>query len=190
MYAAPIPGTASITAIGHAISADQKVEAILSKTSITTLQTEAGAPCGGYAGTKPGVQRKDELRNIDFFAYDFNSIDERRLRAEVGDQHKMSWEYRGNSGPYYTRTRSVNGRIVREYFGAGEAGRQAADEDRQRREQREKRRRMHRATVEEIDRLESRGMTLEGLCRSAVETELYNRGYHLWHREWRKRSNG
>mgnify|MGYP001195279299 CR=1 FL=1 len=38
----------------------------------------------------------------------------------------MSWEYRGKQGPYYTRTRKVNGRTVREYIGAGLPGRLAA----------------------------------------------------------------
>ncbi len=68
MYVVPIPGTASILAFGHAISADQKVLVINWKTSITTLQTEAGAPCGGYAGRKPGVQRKDEPSDIEAVA--------------------------------------------------------------------------------------------------------------------------
>ena len=45
----------------------------------------------------------------------------------------MSWEYRGKQGPYYTRTRSINGRIVREYIGAGLSGRLAAAEDEERR---------------------------------------------------------
>ena len=102
----------------------------------------------------------------------------------------MSWEYRGKQGPYYTRSRSINGRIVREYIGAGLSGRLAAAEDEERRKQREDRRRTIHATIDRIDQLESSSKALEGLCKSAVETELYRRGFHLWHRGWRRRRYG
>ena len=102
----------------------------------------------------------------------------------------MSWEYRGKQGPYYTRSRSINGRVVREYIGAGQAGRRAAAEDEERRKKREDHRKAIRATIEEIDQLESSSKALEGLCKSAVELELYQRGFHLWHRGWRRRRNG
>ena len=102
----------------------------------------------------------------------------------------MSWEYRGKQGPYYTRSRSINGRVVREYIGVGQAGRRAAAEDEERRKKREDHRRAICETIEEINQLESSSKALEGLCKSAVELELYRHGFYLWHRGWRRRRNG
>ena len=102
----------------------------------------------------------------------------------------MSWEYRGKQGPYSTRSRSINGRVVREYIGAGQAGRRAAAEDEERRKKREDHRRAICETIEEINQLESSSKALEGLCKSAVELELYRHGFYLWHRGWRRRRNG
>ncbi len=102
----------------------------------------------------------------------------------------MSWEYRGKQGPYYTRTHKVNGRTIREYIGAGLPGRLAAAEDEARRAVHAERIQQANATSEHIDALEASSKALDGLCRAAVETELYQRGFHLWHRQWRRRRRG
>ena len=102
----------------------------------------------------------------------------------------MSWEYRGKQGPYYTRTRKVNGRTVREYIGGGLPGRLAAAEDEARRAVQAERIQQANTTSEHIDALEASSKALDGLCRAAVETELYQRGFHQWHRQWRRRRRG
>jgi hypothetical protein len=48
----------------------------------------------------------------------------------------MGWD----RGRYYTRSRKVNGRVVREYLGTGEAAKQAARLDAITRQEREARR--------------------------------------------------
>jgi hypothetical protein len=49
----------------------------------------------------------------------------------------MGWEKRERGGLYYTRTRKVGGRVVREYVGGGILGHIAALQDAQQRRRRE-----------------------------------------------------
>jgi len=76
------------------------------------------------------------------------------------------WESRQRGGLYYTRSRKVNGQVVREYVGTGILGELAARmdvEDRQRREEEEA------AWREERERLEELASSVDELCEG-IET--------------------
>jgi len=99
----------------------------------------------------------------------------------------VAWETRNGQGRYYTRSFRVNGRVVREYVGKGQAGELAALEDQREREQR----RLAREARDE-ERRELSVMT-EALEALAAETEarvretLEEAGYHRHKGQWRKK---
>jgi hypothetical protein len=103
----------------------------------------------------------------------------------------MGWETRRGRGRYYTRSRKVNGRIIREYVGTGLVAELAAQQDAEARAQRlaERDRLQHEsarwasatAPLSDLSRL------LDGLTAAA----LIAAGYHQHHRgTWRKRRHG
>jgi hypothetical protein len=103
----------------------------------------------------------------------------------------MGWETRRGQGRYYTRSRKVNGRIIREYVGTGLVAELAAQQDAEARVQRlAERKRLQgeavrwasaAAALTELSRL------LDGLTAAA----LIAAGYHQHHRgAWRKRRHG
>jgi hypothetical protein len=98
------------------------------------------------------------------------------------------WERRERGGLYYTRSRRVNGQVVREYVGSGLLGQLAARldaEERRLREEEQARRR------EERERLDALVASVEELCEASdllVKAVLLASGYHQHKRgEWRKR---
>lgn len=99
----------------------------------------------------------------------------------------MGWESRGGSGRYFTRTRRLAGRVVREYVGCGPAAEVAAllaEADHAERVAK----RMKLA--EERDAIaEARGATaaLDRAAKEIVHSEMRAAGYHLHARShWRK----
>lgn len=99
----------------------------------------------------------------------------------------MVWEMRGSNGPYYTRSKRVNGRVVREYVGGGEIGRLVSDIDSFERTERLAEREAKRRNDEEladIDELMSQLCNgVEVLARAALAVGGYRR-----HKkgEWRR----
>ena len=95
----------------------------------------------------------------------------------------MAWE----KGRYYTRSRKVNGRVIREYFGGGAVGELAAQLDVIEREQREYEReawRVEREGIEEFDE------TIAKVCQMAdmiARAAMVAAGFHRHHGEWRRR---
>ena len=100
----------------------------------------------------------------------------------------MGWEMRGGHGPYYTRSRRVNGRIIREYVGKGLIGDLASVmDDRDRTEQQAKAEALS-TQIAELDRIEEILATVYSTADEVTVSSLESAGYHRHHRgEWRKR---
>ena len=99
----------------------------------------------------------------------------------------MSWETRGVYGPYYTRSRRVDGRVVREYVGRGPLAESIAQADEAEREACRLQRRREREQMEQDRELDETFSTysagVDELLRSALEAA----GYHQHKRgEWRR----
>jgi hypothetical protein len=100
----------------------------------------------------------------------------------------MGWEKRERGGPYYTRTKKVGGRVIREYVGGGILGHIAALQDAQ-----ERRRQEEEAALwnEERERLEALVAPVEDLCEAAeilYRAALLSAGYRRHQRgEWRRK---
>jgi hypothetical protein len=93
----------------------------------------------------------------------------------------MSWETRRGGKRYYTRSRRVAGRVVREYVGTGGRAEEAAAADEARRRQWLS----ERDTLCALDALLDQFHTLADLL---VEATLLAAGYHRHNRgQWRKR---
>src|SRR5262245_11971028 len=98
----------------------------------------------------------------------------------------MAWETKGRTR-YYTRSRRVGRRVVREYWGMGpEAHLAAALDDRRRREREATRaaRRRQRSRWEAAARPLNE---LAGLAELFVRAALFAAGFHRHQRSWRRR---
>jgi DNA-binding protein H-NS len=100
----------------------------------------------------------------------------------------MAWERRERGGLYYTRSRKVDGHVVREYVGSGSVGELAAQMDALEQLRREKEAAAWKEEREQMDKLES---SVEEMCEAAeilAQAALYVAGYHKHNRgEWRKK---
>ena len=98
------------------------------------------------------------------------------------------WERRERGGLYYTRSRKVNGRVIREYIGGGVLGELAARMDALERQQREEEEALWR---EEREQLADLTAPVDELCEAAevlARAALMSAGYRRHKRgEWRKR---
>jgi len=100
---------------------------------------------------------------------------------------QMSWETRKGRGRYYTRSRRVGNRIVREYVGCGSAAPIVAELDRQEREKRKResdRRAAERVLDAAIDAQLDQVSELADLLAHGL---LLAAGFHNHRGEWRKR---
>ena len=96
----------------------------------------------------------------------------------------MGWD----KGRYYSRSRKVNGRVVREYVGAGRVGELAAQMDALERERRETERAVRRATRAELEARDAPLNELNDLADLLAHAALVVAGFHRHNRgEWRKR---
>ncbi len=100
----------------------------------------------------------------------------------------MAWESRRGAGRYYTRSRRINGRVIREYVGIGDKGEAAAAEDQQQRLARQEEKNHLAHFILQSSRHQRALDGIEHLGNLYLESILSGASYHL-HRnaEWRKR---
>jgi hypothetical protein len=100
----------------------------------------------------------------------------------------MAWERRERGGLYYTRSRRVNGKVVREYVGGGVLGELAARMDAADRRRREEEKAAWR---EERERLEELTSLVDELCQDVetlAQATLLAAGFRRHNRgEWRRK---
>jgi hypothetical protein len=102
--------------------------------------------------------------------------------------HNVAWEKRARGGLYYTRSKRVGGRVVREYVGTGEGAEIAAVLDARDRTQRESLAAAWRTQREQLARTEAALGELCELGEAVARANLLVAGYRRHHRgEWRRR---
>ena len=124
-------------------------------------------------------------------------IGRRKLACETGQARKGNttavsavspWEKRERGGLYYTRSRKVDGRVVREYVGGGLLGQLAAQMDADKRRRREQEAAVWKEEQELIEALVAPVEELSEYAEILACAALLAAGYHRHTRgEWRKR---
>jgi len=99
----------------------------------------------------------------------------------------MAWETRSGGGRYYTRSRRVNGQVVREYLGCGEKGEQAALADAERQAARETERALIRAEQKRAEVIDAELASLHQTVDVLTRGILLANGFKRHKRQWRKR---
>ena len=103
----------------------------------------------------------------------------------------MGWETCARGGRYYTRSRKVRGRVVREYVGAGLIGELSARGDAEERAARHERAATMRRDQASWEAVERPVAELDDLVGAVAAGALLLAGYHCHHRgEWRRRREG
>jgi hypothetical protein len=99
----------------------------------------------------------------------------------------MAWEKRERGGLYYTRSKKVNGRVVREYVGGGLLGEISARMDADERRQREEQAALWRGERERLEALDGLTEELYEAAEVLAKAALLAGGYRQHKRgEWRK----
>ena len=100
----------------------------------------------------------------------------------------MAWETRQRGGRYYTRSKKINGRVIREYVGTGLVGELAAAADARARAEREAGKAAWRAECERIESALTPVEEFYDVVEIFARGSLILAGYHRHHRgEWRHR---
>lgn len=99
----------------------------------------------------------------------------------------MSWEMRNGAGPYYTRSRRIRGRVVREYVGRGLAAELQASRDAEARSIRAARRAKARSEQQAAIDLRASVTALSEEIHGLLVAMLKVSGYHEHRGQWRRR---
>ena len=98
------------------------------------------------------------------------------------------WERRERGGLYYTRSKKVDGEVVREYIGSGILGQFAAMEDERQREEKRKKAAFEREERERLEKALAPVEELDEVAEVLARATLLAGGYHRHKRgEWRKK---
>ncbi len=98
----------------------------------------------------------------------------------------MAWEQRERGGRYYTRSRRVDGRVVREYIGAGLAGVMASEADRIEQEQREVEALEEEQEWQRLGALTAPLLEVSEAAEVLAQAHLIATGCHRHKGEWRR----
>ena len=98
----------------------------------------------------------------------------------------MSWENR-RYGRYYTRTRRVAGRVIREYCGCGEAAELAAAMDAEKRRERETGAAEYREQGKHLEGIDMEVAVVVRLADLAAKACMLSAGFKNHKGQWRKR---
>ena len=98
----------------------------------------------------------------------------------------MGWEKRERGGRYYTRSRKVGGRVVREYVGGGLIGELAARLDEIERERREVEAARVQPQRERVEALIAPVVELDEAAEVLCHAELVASRYRRYQGKWRR----
>jgi hypothetical protein len=101
----------------------------------------------------------------------------------------VGWEKRERGGRYYTRSRRVGGRVLREYVGGGLAGEMAAEADRMERERREAEERRQKRELERLEALAAPVLEVSEAAEILARAHLVAAGCHRHKGEYRRARN-
>ncbi len=99
----------------------------------------------------------------------------------------VAWESRARGGPYYTRSRKVDSRVVREYVGGGLVGELAAEADRIERQRREAEASQANQEKERLEGLLSPIMELWEAAEILARAHLVAGGFRRVGGHWRRK---
>jgi len=99
----------------------------------------------------------------------------------------MAWETRRGRGRYYTRSRRIDGRVVREYVGGGIAAEHEAAKDEAERADRMEQRQRERIGEQKMDTADDDAVQLFDQITALTSATLVLDGFHRHKYEWRPR---
>jgi hypothetical protein len=102
----------------------------------------------------------------------------------------MSWEQGPRGRKYYTRTRRLGGRCVREYLGGGPQGQAAAAADALRRAERQAQAAARRQEMERLRAVDGLVLELFEAASLVASAALAAGGYHKHGGQWRAKRHG
>lgn len=97
----------------------------------------------------------------------------------------MGWESRATGGRYYTRSRRIDGRVVREYVGCGRKGELAALADAEHRAARDAERAAIRAERERVEAIDGAVTDLHRTVDQLTRGALLAAGFERYKRQWK-----